>query len=141
MIKLEWVQSDEDLHDCWSWVRPRLVKLLEKNPADYLPEDVYHAVKTGGSFLGLFDDDSTGEWVAFIVLTPVKGHDVMQMFVWCFFNESGTDTVVDNWHIITEFCRHYGAKRILAQSSRPGWLRFGAKLGFKQTQINYKLDL
>lgn len=141
MITLEWVKSDSDLHDCWHYVRPGIETILRKNPGNYLPEDVFHSLKTGASLLGLFEDSETGEWVAFIVLTKVDGNDGLQWFVWCFYNTAGNQAIQDNWALVLDWCKATGARRIITQSIRPGWAKFGEKLGFKVSQIQYQLDL
>lgn len=47
----------EYLHDVWDWVRPRLQRVIEKTSAQWLPEDIYHAVKAGTATLATVGQD------------------------------------------------------------------------------------
>ena len=55
-----------ELHSCWGWVRDGLQKVIDKTGDDWLPEDVYHELKSGASFLYLIYADA--DRIGFAVL-------------------------------------------------------------------------
>jgi hypothetical protein len=112
-----------NLRQWWGFVRPGLLKILEKSPEPWIPEDVYADCYSGKSML----------WIAQVDARPV-GFAVLQpqgttLHVWCVHLESGhLDT---GWQHLLEIARSGGAERITFDSWRPGWEKQARKLGFK----------
>ncbi len=68
--------SQQEIAGCWTWVKAGLEKLIAKTRDDWKPEDVYHELKSGVSFLYLIED------VGFIVLQKwANYHDGARLFV------------------------------------------------------------
>lgn len=74
-----------DLYLCWEWVREGLAKTTAKTGDDWMPEDVYHELKSGASHLYLIYVGA--ERVGFCVLQKWdRYHAGPRLFVralWC----------------------------------------------------------
>ena len=101
-----------NLHDLWPEVREGLSKVRIKSHGDWIPEDIYAAIRAGHSNLYLVDE-------GFVVITPRKDFDGITLFVWIAY---GLGEVFDKYlpHM-EEMGRAIGAKRIRFESSRNGW--------------------
>ena len=140
LVNLTLIENDEQLSNCWKLVREGLEIVLKKNPANWIPEDVYMEIKLKRSLL-VIGEDNTGEFVGFYVLTMRQAFDGLECFMWISYNK-GEKSIIDFCEKgLKTFCQHAGARRIVTLSSRPGWARFGERFGFKQTQIQFECEL
>ena len=112
-----------NLRQCWGFVRPGLLKILEKSPEPWIPDDVYADCYSGKSMLWIAQDDARP--VGFAVLQP-QG---TTPHVWCVHLDSGY--LETGWQHLLEIARNGKAERITFDSWRPGWDKQARKLGFK----------
>lgn len=112
-----------NLRQWWGFIRPGLLKILEKSPEPWIPEDVYADCFSGRSMLWIAQDDARP--VGFAVLQP-QG---TALHVWCVHLERGhLETGMQH---LLEIARNGNAERLTFESWRPGWDRQARKLGFK----------
>ena len=104
--------SPVDLHKYWPEVKHGLENVLKKSNGDWIPEDVYTAIKNNTSTLHLVDE-------GFVVLTPKNDYDGVTLFVWVAY---GHGVVWEKYRPEIELmARQIKAKRIRFESSRKGW--------------------
>ncbi len=124
---MRYVKPDE-LHSVWAFVKAGLEVVRNRCFERWIPEDVYTALKQGGSQLFVAED-------GFIVVTPQKdqfsGEQIL--FIWAAY---GTNALVyeEGEKLITQLAKQIGAKRIQMESPRRGWER----RGFDPVKIVYE---
>jgi hypothetical protein len=103
-----------ELHDVWPWVQEGLLKVKKKTQADWIPEDVYSAIRNGTSTLHLGNQDE-----GFLVLTPRNDWDCKTLFIWIAYGEGN---VYEKYlPEIEQIAKSINARRIRFESSRKGW--------------------
>ena len=122
-----------DLHDVWGIVRPGLVEIINNISPDWIPEDVYAALRSGTSTLHVGYD--CGEYDGFVVVTPTPEYYGICLFVWCAYS-NGTDGITKYLAEIEEMARTIKAKRIRFASPRKGFSRL-----FREVTTVYEKEL
>jgi len=120
------------LHDHWEAIKPGLEACRKRGEA-WIVEDVYHAIKSGQSFLYVAS-------CGFLVLTPQQSYDGNQLFVWCCYAKSEEDPIALFHDQLKEIAHSIGAKRILFGSKRR-WDRKLAPYGWEPMTTIYGLEL
>jgi hypothetical protein len=118
----------ENLHEHWSYVRAGLEIVRRRAGGDWLPEDVYTALKNGNSLLYKRD---TG----FVVVTPIRDFDGTTAFIWAAY-EQDRNFQFEVVPEVIEICRELGARRIRWDSTRKGWARH-----YRAVSTTYELEL
>lgn len=135
------VSNDEALRNYWPLVRDGLFKVLSKMPHEvWMPEDVWTAIKNGKATL-LVGETLDGTFAGFAVFNLYQGADGKSAFIWAIYNATEHGALFHDAERIWEWVRSTGAERVEMISSRPGWFRVGAALGFKPVKTLYQLDL
>lgn len=124
--------NPELLHDIWSWVRPRLERVIAKNnETGWIPEDIYTSVRTGASALATIGQDD-----GIIVMQKQVRAMGPVLFVWVLEGEGLDAMQVQLFDELRKIARAMGARKIIQNSPRKGWER----VGFKATQVIYEME-
>jgi hypothetical protein len=123
----------DNLHDVWDFVREGLLKVSEKATDGWIPEDVYHSLKSGISSLHLEYVDEKP--VGFVVLNVVSDFRGKKLFIWVAYSVEG-NAVERHENELIEMARQVGCKRIAFESTRKGWEKL-----YTSTMITYEKDL
>lgn len=109
-----------DLQSHWEEIRAGLLVVQKKASDGWIPEDIYHAIKNGSSFLyeGFVDQ----EYVGFIVLTPMQCYDMKKLHIWCAYNGGGKNVVELMSPELVKLAKGINAKKITFASPR-NWER------------------
>jgi len=111
----------ERLHEDWPLIKEGLEKIIEKIKPDWIPEDVYHALRSNVSTVHLgYNGD---EYEGFIVLTPTPDYDGVVLFIWCVYSPSRTNVLETYYEEVVQMARKIGAKKLRFASPRKGWSR------------------
>jgi hypothetical protein len=121
-MKLEFI-NPADLHNCWFSIRQGLEVVLERTGEDYLPEDVYAAIKAGTAYLYVFD---TGFTVLVNSKAPYTNEPVL--FVWIAYHATHEDLQEEFYAELKKMAKTIGASKITWNSPRRWERRSGAKL-------------
>lgn len=121
----------------WQMVRKGLEEVLAKGGGTWIPEDVYHYIKSGRAHLHM--SDLGGYTSGFVVLEPVEDHDGMSLHIWAAWSKEG-DATETHMPELQEYAANINAKRITFSSVRAGWGRYAGKHGFKEQTINYSME-
>jgi hypothetical protein len=126
----------DGLHAVWARVKEGLLKILERSPDDWLPEDVYHALKGGQA--QLFICTGVQGLEGFFVLRVVRREfsKVQDMHVWCAHSVGDGDVFDRGLNFVCEAARKAGCQRVTFGSQREGW-----KKRFAVDEITYRIDL
>ncbi|SOY56033.1 hypothetical protein [Cupriavidus taiwanensis] len=129
----------QKLSDHWGKVREGLESLLASVECNWLPEDVYHALKTGKSTLHLCSD--AGRFLGFVVLTPDTTYDGRVLHIWAAYSTTGRPMTEAFFPFIRQCAEAIDAKRISFASPRAGWGRVAKRLGFRAKDVTYEFEL
>lgn len=106
------------------WVWPAVKAGLEKMPeSDWIPEDVYHLIKSGDSALYVGHDE--GAIIGFMVLRQLAEEfsGKSRLHVWLAYNTSGQDIRDAAESLILQVAKNMQATRITFGSPRVGWAK------------------
>lgn len=131
MSALEQVSPNE-LHGVWDDVCVGLDE-VRKHGATWRNEDVYHAIKSGCSFLFVTEG-------GFVVLTPQQDYDGPQLFIWACYAHMDEDPIAKYLPDLIEIGKGFNAKRIVFGSLRK-WERKLAPYGCRPLTTYYGIDL
>ena len=118
----------QDIKQEWTWIRPRLERLLGKIKSDgWIIEDVYASLVT--SHATLYAGDG-----GFAVLQVFPHYTGKRLHVWIL------ETVNPERHLeaLLTLAKEHGASRITFESPRKGWAKRAERLGFKAARVVYE---
>jgi hypothetical protein len=124
----------------WERIRAGLVEVKQATTDDWLPEDVYMALKGGGASLYVGEDEQ-GEYLGFIVLRLVQTFHGSKVEIWCAHSATKTPLMRAYWPEIQDIARQAGANLIGFSSAREEWQVAAKRLGFVPKQITYEFTL
>lgn len=124
--------NPELLHDIWTWVRPRLERVIEKTgEKGWIPEDIYHAVRSGAAAMATIGQDD-----GIIVMQKQSRFYGTVLFVWVLEGDNLDEIQRECFDEARGIARAMGAKKIIQHSPRKGWER----VGFKATHMIYEME-
>lgn len=124
----------------WERVRAGLVEVKKATNDDWLPEDVYMAIRTGQAVLYLGTGDA-GEYLGFLVLRLVAATHSTKMEIWCAYAVPGVSVMRRFLPHIKAVARNAGVSGILFSSARQEWAAAARRLGFAPASVSYELNL
>jgi hypothetical protein len=128
----------DDLQDVWPLIQPGLLKVLKHSTDNWIPEDVYHAIKSGQSVLHLVYVE--GDYCGFTVSTLVTTFDGKALHFWIVYNASKVDIIKTFMPEVERLARAAGARRVTFWSPRR-WERRLKRYGFLPTQTEFVKEL
>jgi hypothetical protein len=124
----------------WDRVRAGLIEVKAATTDDWLPEDVYLALKTGGASLYV-GEDKDGDYLGFVVLKQVPTFHASKVEIWCAHSATSVPLMRTFFPLIQDLARNAGAEKISFSSARPEWAAAVRRLGFKPKQVQYEFTL
>lgn len=124
----------------WERVRAGLVEVKKATNDDWLPEDVYMAIRTGQAVLYLGTGDA-GEYLGFLVLRLVATTHAKKMEIWCAYAVPGVSVMRRFLPHIKAVARNAGVSGILFSSARQEWSAAARRLGFSPASVSYEINL
>ena len=129
-----------DMSQAWVKIKDGLGKIKEHSTDSWMVEDVYMSLKNNQSTLHIGEVD--GEYAGFMILTPLQSYDGAILHVWATYSKARQFCVfTEGMEHIKQFAKNLNAKRITFLSPRKGWLKQGAKIGFKPINTQYAMEL
>lgn len=113
--------SPETLRAHWATLRPSLDAVQAKAPDDWIPEDVYHAIKSGDAACHVVLDDAgyAGCLITQRLQAEFSGDPVFH--VWIVHNAGDADVFDAGLELVRTMAKNAGARRITLGSPRKGW--------------------
>lgn len=124
----------------WERVRAGLVEVKKATTDDWLPEDVYMALRQGHAALYI-GESAAREYAGFVVLRLVPTFHGTRMDVWCAYSATRVPAMRRFLPHIRAVARNAGAGSIGFSSARPEWAAAAQHLGFVPKQVTYELNL
>ena len=108
------------LRDIWPRIREGLDLMP---PEDWIPEDVYHLVKSGDS--ALYIGTNEHGYAGFIVLRMLRAEfsGEPRLHCWLAHNVGDADVFAEAENFVKQTAANAGAKRITFGSPRKGWAK------------------
>lgn len=109
----------EALHSVWPFVRGGLEAIKARCTEDWIPEDIYAALKAKASQLYVTDG-------GFAVVTPQRSPHSGELYLQIWAAYAATQLAYEEGdRLIEQIARNIGAKKIQIESPRKGWERKG----------------
>lgn len=124
----------------WELVRAGLLEVKKATSDDWLPEDVYMAIKTGAAAL-FIGEDQHGDYLGFLVLKLVPTYHGKRMDIWAAYCSGKQSAMRIYLPKIKELAQKAGAGSIGFTSARPEWAKAAPRIGFKSVQVTYEMQL
>jgi hypothetical protein len=124
----------------WDRVRTGLLVVKRATNDDWLPEDVYMAIKTGTAHL-FMGEDQDGDYLGFLVLKLVPTFHSKRLDIWAAYCSGKQSAMRIYLPKIKELAKQAGAQSIGFSSARPEWEKAAPRIGFKPVQTTYELTL
>lgn len=134
------VIEPKDLAPEWERVRAGLVEVKKATTDDWLPEDVYMALRQGHASLYI-GTGAHGEYLGFVVLRLLPTFHDSKVEIWCAHSATKRPAMRKFLPHIKAIAANNGASRISFSSARPEWAAAAARLGFCQKQVSFELTL
>lgn len=125
-----------EVRKAWPLILPSLHAVMSKGPVSWIPEDVYHELRTGSAACHVATDAGqyAGCMVTQRVVDDYSGEPALH--VWIAHN-AGTAEVLDaGLPLLRDMARKGGFARITFGSSRPGWAK-----RYKMIQATYEIPM
>jgi hypothetical protein len=124
----------------WDRVRAGLVEVKKATTDDWLPEDVYMALRQAQAslYIGI---GAGGEYLGFVVLRLLPTFHGSKVEVWCAHSASKRPALRVFLPHVKAIAANNGATRISFSSARPEWEAVAVRLGFTPKQVSYELTL
>jgi hypothetical protein len=126
----------DNLHSCWEFVKEGLARIQSRSPDRWKQEDLYAMVKNGS--LNLYVGSGQE---GFVFLQLCKGWDAQEVFIFAAYMAPGKAVRDAAAQEIKQLAVNAGARRLKFQSKRNGWLKRAIHLGFKESHIEYEMEL
>lgn len=124
----------------WERVRAGLLIVKKATSDDWLPEDVYMAIKTGAATL-FVGEDAHGGYLGFLVLKVTPTFHGKRLDVWAAYCSGKQPAMRLYLPKIKELAQRAGAGAIGFSSARPEWAKAAPRLGFRPVQVTYELPI
>lgn len=131
--------TPNDLVFEWERVRHGLEICRETTSDDWLPEDVYMAIKSGNAALYVGEDD--GDYLGFLVVQLLPMFHGARLHVWCAYSATDKPLMREYMQRVREIAQAAGAKKITFSSTREEWVTVSKRLGFKVGQTNFEMEV
>jgi len=137
-LAFDWI-NPVNLHHVWPRIREGLEKVRANTSENWLPEDIYAAIKAGISHLhvGMLGERYEG----FIVTTPSVAADGPVLHIWACYSAADIGLLDDGIEQIETWAVAMNAKRITFHSPRKGWDKAGEKIGFRPVSTIYAKEV
>ena len=105
----------------WPLILSSLHAVMAKGPVEWIPEDVYHELRSGSAACHIATDANgyAGCMVTQRVTDPYSG--VQSLHVWIAHNAGEADVIEGGMELLQKMAKQGGFQRITFGSSRPGW--------------------
>lgn len=111
------------VRQAWPMILSSLKAVMDTGPVEWIPEDVYHALRAGEAACHIATDANgyAGCMVTQRVIDPYSG--VQSLHVWIAHNAADADVIEGGMELLRTMAKKGGFQRITFGSARPGWAK------------------
>lgn len=130
------------LSSIWDSIKPGIEKILQELNKEciqelWIPEDVYHSIKSGESYLFYGDDGFT-----ILQITQDKYTNTKKLYIWLAYSfDPEVDMVSKYESLWIQIAKQYGCSLLGFRSTRRGWLKKAVEYGYSigPTEFNMRI--
>jgi hypothetical protein len=111
------------VRQAWPLILPSLQAVQAKTADDWIPEDVYHALKSGEAACHLGTDANGFCGVLITTRTTAEFSGTPALHVWIVHNAGDADLLEAGMPLLRQMAQKAGFARITFGSPRPGWAK------------------
>ena len=127
-----------DIRDVWDAIVDGLREVKEKTDAEWRPEDIYHSVLSGKSFLFMDSSDPA----SFVVLSEYTHTYLSSRVLVCDIAWNKTGDAIDRYQgELEEIAREAGAKYLEFSSPRIGFKKVAERHGYETVCTIYRKSI
>ncbi len=127
----------EELKFVYSNIEPDLVRVTQKATADWIPADIYAAVRSGNTHLYVaFKDNYYAGFVVVSILRDAVGEKTLH--IWVGYSRPKYNIIGAGVEFLEYLIQNTDIVGMEFHSDRPGWNRVANKHGFKAVTTVYK---
>jgi hypothetical protein len=130
----------EDISFEWERVRAGLAVIKEATTDDWLPEDIYMAIRMNNAALYIGEDDH-GDYLGFLIMQVLPMFHGQKLHLWCAYSATKQPLMRRFFPEIQKIAQQVKAKKISFSSLRGEWEAAAPRLGFKPAQTTYEFEL
>lgn len=132
------IVASDDIGREWDRVRIGLVEVKKATSDEWLPEDIYMALKMGSA--SLYIGEIEGKYAGFVVLRLINDFHSKNVEIWAAYSATKQPLMKLFWPEIQKIGKQVGASRIRFTAAR-GWDAGAKMLGFIPKQTMYEFNL
>tara|TARA_Y100000361_G_scaffold77216_1_gene68335 strand:+ start:352 stop:774 length:423 start_codon:yes stop_codon:yes gene_type:complete len=130
----------DDLQFVYGYLEEKLKYITEKSYSDWVPADVYVALKTKEADLYIaYEKDKD---VGFMVTATQQNHGSKPtLYVWAAYQDPKYGYTKNGFDLLEKLAEELQADNIEFQTSRKGWSKIAPKYGYKLVSYVYRKDM
>ena len=130
----------EDVKVAYNTIEPDLRKVAEKSYADWIPADVYAALRKGSSELYMvYEDNYYAGFVIVSILDDAGGEKTL--YIWVAYSRPGYNIIGAGVEFLEGLIQNTSITGMEFHSDRSGWSRAAKKHGFKAVTTVYRKEI
>ena len=130
----------EDVRVAYERIEQDLHKIRKKSYADWIPADIYAALKSGNA--DLFMGYKKKYYVGFVVTSFIQDAGGQPtLFLWAMYQNPGFNDKDNGFIFLDTVAEEFNVSAIEFHSSRKGWTRAAKKHGYEVVTQVYKKEM
>jgi len=130
----------EDVRVAYKNIEDDLERVTSKSYADWIPADVYAALRNGSSELYMaYEKDYYAGFVIVSILNDSGGEKTL--YIWVAYSVPKYNIIGAGVEFLEELIQNTAITGMEFHSNRPGWTRLANKHGFKAVTTIFKKEL
>tara|TARA_R100001377_G_scaffold80746_1_gene59846 strand:+ start:762 stop:1205 length:444 start_codon:yes stop_codon:yes gene_type:complete len=138
-VSIEEIPIDE-VRYAYERIEPDLQIIRKKSYSDWIPADVYLALRNSSATLYMFYKKD--EYIGFVVCSLIADPSgEPTLFVWATYQKPEYNYVKAGFDFLDKLALEKNVQTIEFHTSRPGWAKTATANGFKLTSYVYKKEV
>jgi len=130
----------EDIRVAYNQIEKNLKTVAAKSYVDWIPADVYTALRSGTSELYMaYEKDYYAGFIIVSILNDPGGEKTL--YLWVAYSAPKYNIIGSGVEFLEELVQNTNITGMEFHSSRPGWTRAAKKHGFKAVTTVYKKEV
>tara|TARA_E500000178_G_scaffold51041_1_gene46594 strand:- start:198 stop:641 length:444 start_codon:yes stop_codon:yes gene_type:complete len=130
----------EDIRAAYTNIESDLYEVTNKSHADWIPADVYSALRNGSADLYVvYKDEEYAGFLVTTLLTDFGGEKTL--FIWVGYSVPKYNIISEGFEFVERLSENLNIVGIEFHSSRLGWIKTGTKHGYKAVTQVFRKEL
>ena len=130
----------EDIRITYNTIEADLKRVMTKTYTDWIPADVYAALRNGSSELYMaYEKNYYAGFIVVSILNTAGGEKTL--YLWVAYSAPKYNIIDAGVEFLEQLVQNTSITGMEFHSSRPGWTRAANKHGFKAVTTVYKMEV